>query len=110
MSQLALAWLLKQGNDIFPLLATTRLYLEENWAGLDILLTGDEETELKGIVHQSQTAGGIVPPQFVPMLYRDDKEKRMCYRGYKAEFTFHGNSHANCTVLRVHILIAADCF
>lgn len=45
-SQLAIAWLLKQGNNIIPIPGTKKIkYLEENWGSLDVHLTDDEEKE-----------------------------------------------------------------
>ncbi len=42
-SQLALAWLLHQGNDVVPIPGTKRVtYLEENAGALDVHLSGDE--------------------------------------------------------------------
>ena len=41
--QLALAWVLAQGDDLVPIPGTKRrTYLEENWASLDIELTADD--------------------------------------------------------------------
>jgi len=41
--QLALAWVLAQGDDIVPIPGTKRVsYLEENWAALDVELTGSD--------------------------------------------------------------------
>jgi aryl-alcohol dehydrogenase-like predicted oxidoreductase len=41
--QLALAWVLAQGEDIVPIPGTKRVsYLEENWAALDVELTGSD--------------------------------------------------------------------
>jgi len=46
-AQLALAWVLAQGNDLIPIPGTKRVcYLEENMGALDVTLT---ETELKEI-------------------------------------------------------------
>jgi len=47
-SQLALAWLLKQGENIIPIPGTKRIkWLEENWGALDVELTEDEEKEIR---------------------------------------------------------------
>lgn len=46
-SQLALAWLLAQGNDIFPIPGTKRIpYLEQNFGALDVKLDTDELAEI----------------------------------------------------------------
>ncbi|KAL4804371.1 NADP-dependent oxidoreductase domain-containing protein [Aspergillus unguis] len=76
VSQLALAWLLKQGDDIFPIPGTKKLnYLEDNWKALDILLTDEEDAEIKAFGDSFQIAGGAVPPQFASYLFRDTKEE-----------------------------------
>lgn len=64
-SQLALAWLLKQGDDIIPIPGTKRLkYLEENWAVLDVHLTDEEEAEIRRFVETAEVAGNTLPPRF----------------------------------------------
>ncbi|KAI1380143.1 putative aldo-keto reductase, partial [Hypoxylon crocopeplum] len=74
-SQLALAWLLAQGDDIFPIPGTKRIaYLEQNWAALDVVLTADEEKEIRAFVEGNQVAGGDVPKEFESHIFRDTKE------------------------------------
>ena len=47
-SQLALAWVLAQGNDIVPIPGTKRRkYLEENAGAVDVELTGDDLTRIE---------------------------------------------------------------
>lgn len=76
VSQLAIAWLLKQGNDIFPIPGTKKLkYLEENWGALDISLTDEEEAEIRAFAKTSELAGGLVPEQYAHYLFRDTKEE-----------------------------------
>jgi aryl-alcohol dehydrogenase-like predicted oxidoreductase len=44
-AQLALAWVLAQGEDIVPIPGTKRLrYLEDNLGALDVALTPDEDS------------------------------------------------------------------
>ena len=75
-AQLALAWLLKQGNDIIPIPGTKRLkYLDENWASLDIELSDEEEAEIRRFVQQADIAGGALPPAFKDWGFRDTKEE-----------------------------------
>ncbi|RLM00061.1 hypothetical protein CFD26_103030 [Aspergillus turcosus] len=77
VSQLALAWLLKQGNDIFAIPGTRRVkYLEENWGALQISLTDEEEAEIRAFAEKNEMAGGQVPDQFVEYLYRDTVEEK----------------------------------
>ncbi|KAJ5604857.1 hypothetical protein N7510_010011 [Penicillium lagena] len=76
LSQLALAWLLKQGNDIFPIPGTRRIkYLEENWRALEISLTDEEEASIRAIIEKTPVAGGSVPPQFTALIFRDTEEE-----------------------------------
>ncbi|KAM0476218.1 hypothetical protein ACHAPX_006635 [Trichoderma viride] len=57
-SQLALAWLLKQGSDVIPIPGTKRIkYLEANWASLNVHLSDEEEMEIRKIVRDSELAG-----------------------------------------------------
>jgi aryl-alcohol dehydrogenase-like predicted oxidoreductase len=75
ISQLALAWLLKQGDDIFPIPGTKRLHvMEENWDSLDVRLTDEEEFEIRNFASSNELAGDIVPEQFKSHIYRDTVE------------------------------------
>ena len=75
-SQLSLAWLLKQGNDIFPIPGTKQMkYLEDNWGALEVELTDEEEAEIRAFAEASALAGGQVPPPFEGYIYRDTKEE-----------------------------------
>jgi aryl-alcohol dehydrogenase-like predicted oxidoreductase len=57
-SQLALAWVLAQGNDIVPIPGTRReTYLRENVGALDITLTADDLRRLDEIAPAGVTAG-----------------------------------------------------
>jgi aryl-alcohol dehydrogenase-like predicted oxidoreductase len=57
-SQLALAWVLAQGEDVIPIPGTKRRkYLEENVAALNIKLTGAEIQELEAAVPQDEIVG-----------------------------------------------------
>lgn len=56
--QLALAWVLAQGEDVVPIPGTKRrTYLEENAAAAEIRLTSDEVAELEAAVPANQIAG-----------------------------------------------------
>lgn len=75
-SQLALAWLLKQGDDVFPIPGTKRMkYLEENWVALDLQLTDAEEEEIRKFLETAEIAGGYMPPSFEHYTFRDTKEE-----------------------------------
>ena len=57
-AQLALAWVLAQGDDIVPIPGTRRLkYLEENLAATEITLSPSEVAELSALVPPEAVAG-----------------------------------------------------
>ncbi len=57
-SQLALAWVLAQGDDMFPIPGTKRVkYLEENAAAATVRLTAEDLADLEKISPQSAVAG-----------------------------------------------------
>ena len=61
-AQIALAWLLAQGNDIFPIPGTRRIkYLEENIAAASITLTPDEITRLDASMPPGSAFGERYP-------------------------------------------------
>lgn len=56
--QLALAWVLAQGEDVVPIPGTKRrTYLEENAAAAKIRLTPKEAAELEAAVPRDEIAG-----------------------------------------------------
>ena len=60
--QLALAWVLAQGEDIVPILGTKRrTYLEENVAALQIELNAEDLAEFNRIAPVGSTAGARYP-------------------------------------------------
>jgi aryl-alcohol dehydrogenase-like predicted oxidoreductase len=72
VSQLALAWLLKQGDDIFPIPGTKQVkYLEQNCASAEIELSEEEEKEIRKFVGTADVKGTAQPAQFASYLYRD---------------------------------------
>ena len=57
-AQLALAWVLAQGNDIVPIPGTKRRqYLEENVGALGIRLTPEELAEIDSLIPPGAAAG-----------------------------------------------------
>ncbi|KAK5993967.1 Aldo-keto reductase str7 [Cladobotryum mycophilum] len=57
--QLTLAWLLRQGDDIFPIPGTKKIkYLEENLVGASIQLTDEEEAEIRKAINETEVIGG----------------------------------------------------
>jgi len=61
-SQLALAWVLAQGNDIVPIPGTKRRkYLEENVAALEVRLTADDLRRIDEVAPKGVAAGPRYP-------------------------------------------------
>ena len=61
-SQLALAWLLAQGDDVAPIPGTKRVkYLEENVGALDVRLTPDDLRRIDAIAPHGVAAGTRYP-------------------------------------------------
>ncbi|KAI1741122.1 putative aldo-keto reductase [Xylaria scruposa] len=76
VSQLALAWLLKQGNDVIPIPGTKRIEnLETNRAAVDVVLSDEEEKKIRTLVEGVEIAGAVVPPGMEDFYYRDTKEE-----------------------------------
>ena len=64
MAQLAIAWVLAQGDGIVPIPGTKRRkYLEQNAAAVDIALTADEVKELSQ-AFPPNAASGLRYPEF----------------------------------------------
>ncbi|KAJ9053572.1 hypothetical protein DSO57_1022959 [Entomophthora muscae] len=64
-SQLCLAWVLKQGNDVIPIPGTRRIkYLEENVAAINIQMSDAEEKEIRTLVEKCNIKGYRNPPVF----------------------------------------------
>ena len=62
-SQLALAWVLAQGDDVVPIPGTKRVkYLEENAGALAVILTPDERRQLDEIAPKGVAAGERYTP------------------------------------------------
>ena len=67
--QLALAWVLAQGDYIIPIPGTKqRKYLEENAAAVSIVLSPSELSALDGIFPADATAGLRYPEAVMAML------------------------------------------
>ena len=70
-SQLALAWLLAQGEDIVPIPGTKRRkYLEENIAATEITLTDDDLRHIEEVAPKGVAAGGRYPEQHMSAVNR----------------------------------------
>ncbi len=60
--QLALAWVLAQGNDLVPIPGTKRIaYLEENLGALDVMLTPDELRQIDAVFPVDAASGARYP-------------------------------------------------
>ncbi|MCX5744764.1 MAG: aldo/keto reductase [Proteobacteria bacterium] len=69
--QLALAWVLAQGDDIVPIPGTKRrAYLEENVAAADVTLSPTELAQLDAIVPRDAAAGGRYPAAMMAFVNR----------------------------------------
>jgi aryl-alcohol dehydrogenase-like predicted oxidoreductase len=70
-SQLALAWVLAQGEDIVPIPGTKRRkYLEENVAALDVKLTPEDLLRINNVIPQSAAAGARYPEHMMRAVGR----------------------------------------
>lgn len=70
-SQLALAWVLAQGEDIVPIPGTKRLrYLEENLGAVNVKLTPEELRQIDAILPPGATAGARYPEHSMKAIDR----------------------------------------
>lgn len=72
VTQLTLAWLLAQGDDIFPIPGTTRINaLVENVESVKVELTVEEEKKFRSIIQTAEVSGGRYPDALASSLYVD---------------------------------------
>jgi aryl-alcohol dehydrogenase-like predicted oxidoreductase len=70
--QLTLAWLMAQGNDIFPIPGTTKKErLEENVGSLKVELSKEEEQTIRNAVEEAEVGGERYPEAFLKSCYAD---------------------------------------
>lgn len=70
--QLTLAWLMAQGQDIFPIPGTTKLErLKENLGAFDVKLSEQEEKEIRKDVEEAEINGSRYPESFMKACYGD---------------------------------------
>jgi len=70
-AQLALAWVLAQGNDIVPIPGTKRRrYLEENLAALDVQLSADDLKQIDNVAPKNIAAGDRYPSHMMSAVNR----------------------------------------
>ena len=68
-SQLALAWVLAQGEDIVPIPGTKhRRYLEENVAALDVELTEDDLRRIDEVIPHDAAVGSRYPEHMMQLV------------------------------------------
>jgi aryl-alcohol dehydrogenase-like predicted oxidoreductase len=68
-AQLALAWVLAQGNDIVPIPGTKRrTYLDQNLGALDVRLTPAELKEIDGVLPRGAAVGARYPEEYMNRL------------------------------------------
>jgi aryl-alcohol dehydrogenase-like predicted oxidoreductase len=68
-SQLALAWLLAQGEDIIPIPGTKRRkYLEENAGGMSIALTADDLRRIDEVAPHGAASGARYPEHMMALI------------------------------------------
>lgn len=76
-TQLTLAWLLAQGDDIFPIPGTTKISrLEENVGALKITLSKEEEQRIRKVCEEAEVHGGRYPEGFAAHLFADTAEEK----------------------------------
>jgi aryl-alcohol dehydrogenase-like predicted oxidoreductase len=70
--QLTLAWLMAQGQDIFPIPGTTKLErLKENLGAFNVSLSVNEEKEIRKDVEAADVGGERYPESMMQACYRD---------------------------------------
>ena len=70
-AQLALAWVLAQGNDIVPIPGTKRRkYLQENVGALDVNLTAEDLERIDALAPKDAFAGSRYPESMMQLLSR----------------------------------------
>ncbi len=68
-SQLALAWVMAQGDDIVPIPGTKRRkYLEDNAAAADVTLSKTQLAELEAVFPKNAAAGDRYPEAMLKFL------------------------------------------
>jgi aryl-alcohol dehydrogenase-like predicted oxidoreductase len=68
-AQLALAWVLAQGNDLVPIPGTKRVrYLEENMGALNVTLTDSELKDISARFAQIEVVGERYAPAMMALV------------------------------------------
>jgi aryl-alcohol dehydrogenase-like predicted oxidoreductase len=70
-AQLALAWVLAQGEDVVPIPGTKRVkYLEDNMGAADVKLTAAEKQDLESRVAEIGVVGERYTPEMMALVHR----------------------------------------
>jgi len=70
-AQVALAWLLAQGDDVVPIPGTKRrVYLEQNLGAADVTLDAEDLRRLDGVLDEIGVAGARYPEKAMAMVDR----------------------------------------
>ena len=70
--QLSLAWLMNQGDDIFPIPGTKKIkYLEENMGAYNVTLTPQEDRQIRQAIEQAEVHGMRVAETLMGFLVMD---------------------------------------
>ncbi|KAI5271870.1 aldo/keto reductase [Aureobasidium subglaciale] len=75
-AQLAIKWLLEQGEDIFVIPGTKRVkYLEENCGAVGVELSKHDVAEVRRFAETAEVAGGCLPPNSESFTFSDTVEE-----------------------------------
>ncbi|KAI0466491.1 putative aldo-keto reductase [Xylaria cf. heliscus] len=70
--QISLAWLMKQGEDIFTIPGTKKIkYLEENTGACRVQLTDEEEADIRRAIEKADVHGTRVSSSHLTLLVKD---------------------------------------
>lgn len=72
VGQLVLAWLMAQGEDVFPIPGTTNIgRLNENWGAMGVVISEEENAEVRRMVEAAEVHGERYPPGLGGNLFAD---------------------------------------
>ena len=76
VGQLVLAWMMAQGNDIFPIPGTKKIrYLEENWDANWVVITPEENKAIRTAIEEAEVHGTRVAERLMGVLLMDTPTK-----------------------------------
>jgi aryl-alcohol dehydrogenase-like predicted oxidoreductase len=72
LGQLSLAWMMNQGDDIFPIPGTKKIkYLEENLGAYNVTLTSEEDKRIRQAIENAEIHGTRVAKSLMGGLVMD---------------------------------------